>query len=149
MQPRPQFFRDFSARLFVCAESKHQALPTSEFSNENVSKVRLDAEIILPTVHVISYAKWSKGWFQGSSEWKLEGLVKEKDVKKLVPRSQFDHRYVLNINKSDLSFKTYLTVERPGIGEVTIFKPLDRVNVDDFPMGGAVSADGDVCRYYI
>lgn len=46
------------------------ALPTSEDYS--------DAEIILPKVHVISYAKWSKGWFQGSSEWKLEGLVKER-----------------------------------------------------------------------
>lgn len=119
------------------------ALPTSEDYS--------GAEIILPKMHVISYANWSKGWFQGSSEWKLEGLVKEKDVKKLAPRSQFDHRYELTINKSDLTFKTFLTVKTFGDWISNNLQTRGSCEKWPVPSGGAVSrlSDGDVCAFAI
>lgn len=80
----------------VTEDHSHGWVPKTFLLELPTSEDYSDTEIILPKVHVISYAKWSKGWFQGSNEWKLKGLVKEKDVKKLVPRSQFDHRYELN-----------------------------------------------------
>ena len=72
-------------------------------------------------------------------------------MKKLVPRSQFDHRYVLNINKSDLSFKTYLTVRTSGDWRSNNLQTLGSCEKWPFPMGGAVSrlSDGDVCAFAI
>ena len=119
------------------------ALPTSEDYS--------DAEILLPKMHIISFANWSKGWFQGSNEWKLNGLVKEKDVKKLAPRSQFDHRYELNIDKSDLSFKTFLTVNTSGDWISNNLQTRGSCEKWPVPSGGAVSrlSDGDVCAFAI
>jgi len=116
-----------------------------------VSEDYSDAEIILPKMHVVSFANWSKGWFQGSDEWKLEGLVKEKDVKKLVPRSQFDHRYELNIKKSDLSFKTFMTVRTSGDWVSNNLQTRGSCEKWPFPTGSAVSrlSDGDVCAFAI
>jgi TonB family protein len=73
-----------------------------------------DAEIRISKGGVMSNAKWSKGWFQGPDEWKLFGLVKENEVRELLPSAQFDHWYELNINKSDLSFNIVLRVNAFG-----------------------------------
>lgn len=108
-----------------------------------------DAEIILPKVDVISYAKWSKGWFQSSNEWKLVGRVNVKDVKKIVPKAMFDFRYEVNVNKTDLSFETFMTVDASGDWRSNNLQTRGSCEKRAFPVGSAVArlSDGDVCAF--
>ena len=110
-----------------------------------------DAEIILPKVNVISYAKWSKGWFQGSDEWKLFGLVKVKDAKKIVPTAKFDFKYEVNINKTDLSFETFMTVAASGDWRSNNLQTKGSCEKRPVPVGSAVArlSDRDVCAFAI